>query len=110
MKLFLNAGNAPSTKLPPADELKQIKNENDCRVWSVEITFTGKLFFRNKGSLKRCYDIAEVRFIDSYIDNRYAPEWSVHADFEIITYDGRIIEVSTWHRKITEVALKYVKN
>ena len=106
MKLFVEPGKAPPTKLPPSDELKQILNEDECGVWSVEITFGGRLYYRNKGSLRRCYDVAEVRFIDSYVDKRFAPEWSVHADFEIVTTDGRVIRVATWHRKIIEAALR----
>lgn len=108
MKLFLDTGKSPSTKLPPSTELKQILNEDECKVWSVEMTLGGRLFYRNKGGFRRCYDIAEVRFIDSYTDRDFAPEWSVHADFDIITTDGRVIEVATWHRKIIEVALRYV--
>jgi hypothetical protein len=106
MKLFLDTGRPTSTTLPPCTELKQILNEDECQVWSVEITFGGRLFYRNKGSLKRSYEIAEVRFINSYVDKTFAPEWSVHADFDIITTDGRVIEVATWHRKIIEAALR----
>ena len=106
MKLFLNAGKAPSKALPPSTELKQILNEDECKVWSVEITFGGRLYYRNKGSFRRSYEIAEVRFIDSYVDKSFAPEWSVHADFDIVTTDGRVIEVATWHRKIIEAALR----
>lgn len=43
-----------------------------------------------------------------YTDRTFAPEWSVHADFDIITTDGRVIEVATWHRKIIEAALRLV--
>lgn len=106
MKLFLDTGKAPSTTLPPSTELKQILNEDECGVWSVEITFGGRLYYRNKGSFRRSFEIAEVRFIDSYTDKTFAPEWSVHADFDIITTDGRVIEVATWHRKIIEAALR----
>lgn len=106
MKLFLDTGRPQSTKLPPSMELKQILNEEECGVWSVEITFGGRLFYRNKGSMKRSYDIEYVRFIDSYTDRTFAPEWAVHADFDIVTTDGRVIEVATWHRKIIEAALR----
>lgn len=108
MRLFLDTGKPTSTALPPCTELKQILNEDECQVWSVGITFGGRLYYRNKGRLKRSYAITEVRFIDSYTDKTFAPEWSVHADFDIITTDGRVIEVATWHRKIIEAALQLV--
>lgn len=108
MKMFLDTGKRAPTAMPPMDELKVILNPEECRVWSVELTLSGKLFYRKKGSLKRHYDIAEVRFISTQRYKDYAPEWSVQADFDIITSEGKVIEVSTWHRKIIESALNYV--
>lgn len=108
MRMFLDTGKAAPLAMPPMDELKVILNPDECRVWSVELTLTGKLFYRKNGSLKRHYDIAEIRFISTQRYKDYAPEWSVQADFDIITSEGKVIEVSTWHRKIIEAALNYV--
>lgn len=106
MRMLIDTGRKRPTAMPPCEELKQILNEEECGVWSVEITLRGRLFYRKKGSLRRHYDIQSVQFRDSYVERSYAPKWAVHADFDIITADGRVIEVSTWHKRIIESALE----
>ena len=93
------------TKIP-WDGLKEILNPDECRVDSVEIYF-GKLYYVNRGSLRRRSDVEKVLFIDSYTDKTNAPGFQVHADFDVYLKDGRVIEVATWVEKIIEVALKY---
>ena len=104
MRMFVDTGRRASTTLPPPQELKVLLNPEECKVWSVECTLGGKLFYRNKGSFKKCFDIASVRFIDVYTDMQYASGFNVHADFDIITKDGRVIEISTWSRKLIVAA------